>query len=420
MVTGEYPLIVYNKEGKIMMYQTLFCGIDIGKEKHDIAMLNQDKKRVHKSFVIPESREGYQFLAEKFKWLQEKYQTEQFLVGMEATGDYWKNLHHFLTGQSNGFVVSVINPYQTRAYANSELRRAKTDKVEAKDIARFMIEKTPPATKQASAVFDSIRDLDRQIYAIKKQKTMTINRLRVELSKTAPEIEKAFQQIGRRQILAVLEQFPTSEVINAASVKEIAEVRFGSRQWRIPLVLAEKVKSLVQNSIAYKTGPGAGFAVQSLVRRILESQFEIERLENQIIRLYANFKEQDSILSSIYGIGVETAIALEAYIGDVNRFSNSKKIVAYFGMNPTICQSGTSLKRKSRLQKKGNAIVRHKLYLAVFCIIGKKKGPLYKYYTRLVDSGKPKMVAIGATMRKLLVVIYAMLKNQEAYDPEKM
>lgn len=403
-----------------MICETLFMGIDISKEKHDIAVLNQDKKLVHKSFVIQENHEGYQFLLEKFKWLQEKYQTRQFLIGMEATGDYWKNLYHFLSSQSNGFLVSVINPYQTRAYANSELRRAKTDPIEARDIARFMIEKTPPATKQASPVFDSIKDLDRQIYAVKKQKSMTINKLRVELSKVAPEIEKEYRQIGRRQILAVLEQFPTSQVINAASVKEIAEVRFGIRQWRIPLILAKKVKSLVRNSIAYKTGPGAGLAVQSLVRRILEGQFEIERLENQIISLYENFKEQDSILASIYGIGLETAIALEAYIGDVNRFPNSKKIVAYFGMNPTICQSGKSLKHKSRLQKKGNSIVRHKLYLAVLCIIGRKKGPLYKYYTRLVDAGKPKMVALGATMRKLLVVIYAILKNQEIYDSEKL
>ena len=403
-----------------MIYETLFCGIDISKDKHDIAVLNKEKRQVYKPFVIQESHEGYLFLLEKFNWLQDKYQTRQFLIGMEATGDYWKNLYHFLSGQPNGYVVSVINPYQTRAYANSELRRAKTDPVEARDIARFMIEKTPPATKQASPVFDSIKDLDRQIYAVKKQKSMTINKLRVELSKVAPEIEKEFRQIGRRQILAVLEQFPTSQVINAASVKEIAEVRFGIRQWRIPLILAKRVKFLVRNSIAYKTGPGAGLAVQSLVRRILESQFEIERLENQITSLYENFKEQDSILSSIYGIGFETAIALEAYIGDVNRFSNSKKLVAYFGMNPTICQSGKSLKRKSRLQKKGNAIVRHKLYLAVFCIIGRKKGPLYKYYTRLVDAGKPKMVAMGATMRKLLVVIYAMLKNQEIYDPEKL
>ena len=58
--------------------------------------------------------------------------------------------------------------------------------------------------------------------------------------------------------------------------------------------------------------------------------------------------------------------------------------------------------------------------MAVICIIGNKSGPIYRYYHRLVDSGKPKMVAIGAAMRKLLVTIYAMLKNQQDFDENKM
>jgi transposase len=126
------------------------------------------------------------------------------------------------------------------------------------------------------------------------------------------------------------------------------------------------------------------------------------------------------VLTTIKGISVNTAIALEAHIGDVTRFPNAKKIVAYFGMNPTVIRSGTSLNHLSGLQKRGSGIVRQKLFQAVLCIISKKQGPFYKYYQRLVDSGKPKMVAIGATMRKLLVVVYAMLKEQQKFDPEKM
>jgi transposase len=402
-----------------MINNNLFVGIDVSKNKHDVAVLNCEKKNALKSFVIQDNFKGYNELLSKLHFLEEKYQTQTFLIGMEATGDYWKNLYHFLLNQKNGYHVTVINPFQTRAFAKGELRRAKTDPVDAKDIAQFMIEKSPTPTPKISPELDSIKDLDRQIYAINKQKTMTINRLRLELLKNAPEIEKAFRNLGGRQILALLAQFPTAQDINKASLTELGEVRFGIRNFRIPTRLVKKVKELCKNSIAYKTGPGSGWVVQSLVRRITQLLQEKELLQKQIADMYNDFKEQQSVLTSIKGISINTAIALEAYIGDVTRFPNVKKIVAYFGMNPTVCKSGKSLKRSSRLQKKGNGIVRQKLFQAVLCIISKKQGPFYKYYQRLVDSGKPKMVAIGATMRKLLGVAYAMLKKQQKFDPEK-
>ena len=65
-------------------------------------------------------------------------------------------------------------------------------------------------------------------------------------------------------------------------------------------------------------------------------------------------------------------------------------------------------------------MVRQKLFMAVLGIVSNKGGPIYRFYQRLVDSGKPKMVAIGAAMRKLLVTIYAMLKNQQTFDENKM
>jgi transposase len=104
----------------------------------------------------------------------------------------------------------------------------------------------------------------------------------------------------------------------------------------------------------------------------------------------------------------------------VNRFPDAKKVVAYFGMNPVVNLSGKVTKRASKLEKKGSGLVRHKLYMAVLQIVRLKEGALYKYYARLVASGKPKMVAIVATMRKLVVVIYVMLKNQQPFDPKRI
>ena len=400
----------------IMDYPTLFVGIDVSKHKHDIAILNGHKQLVFKPFVITNDYQNYQELLHKFDSLSEKYHTKKFCIGLEATGDYWKNIYYFLKRQSNPFGVTVINPVQTKAFTKTELRRAKTDPISAKDIALFMAEKQPPVSFDRPAVFDIIKDIDRQIYQFKKQQTMTANKLRIELTKVAPEIEKAINKITGQQILALLRHYPTAEAIANASVDKMRAIRYGKKQWALPLPFVSKIKALAQRSIAYKTGTGSGCVVQSLARSIEHIQDEVQLLKRRSVELYHTVKEHQSLLATIPGITHETAIVLEAYIGDVNRFSHMKKFVAYFGMNPTVNQSGKS-KRASHLQKKGSPIVRHKLFLATLCMINRKIAPIYPYYRRLVDSGKPKLVAVGAAMRKLLVIIYFMLKNNSTFKP---
>lgn len=406
-------------KGVIMNNQPLFVGIDVSKLKHDIAFMNHSKQLIGQPFVIKDNLAGYQHLLTKLKAAASKQKTQQIKIGLEATSDYWKNIYYFLNKQSEKFHLTVINPVQTCNWAKTELRRAKTDPLDAKDIALFMVEKNPAPSLTTEPILDIIKDMDRQIYAIQKQQTVSKNRLRLELTKVAPELEKATANLNAKRILAVLKDFPTAQDINNASFDELVNIGYGKKNWALPVSFIEKMKTLTQHSIAYKTGFGAGYVVQSLVRQIIRNQQEINQLKQQIVQLYQRINNQESILCTIPGIRRETAMILEAYIGDVNRFPNAKKIVAFFGLNPTVCRSGKS-KRKSRLQKKGCPIVRQKLFMAVICTIGNKTGPIYRYYQRLVDSGKPKMVAIGAAMRKLLVTIYAMLKNQKVFDENKM
>lgn len=393
----------------------LFVGIDVSKLKHDIAVMDENKTYLGKPFVIKDDYSAYQFLLNQLRAYENEYGTQRFYIGLESTADYWKNIYYYLKKQSPLFSLTVLNPVQTKAFAKTELRRAKTDPVNAKDIALFMMEKRPAASVDRPPVFEMIKDIDKRIHQIKKHQTQLTNRLRLELAKVAPEIEKRISQIKGLQIMALLEHYPTAEHIAAASIQELAAITYGKKNWSLPAPFIARMRSLAQNSIAYKTGAGAGYVVQSLVRSISCARAEIEWLEKQSKQLYHSVKEQDSLLATIPGIRLETAVALEAYIGDVNRFSNSRQIVAYFGMNPTVNLSGKS-KRGSYLQKKGNPVVRHKLFMAVLSMIANKQEPFYTYYRRLVDAGKPKLVAIVATMRKLLTVAFAMLKHQEPFD----
>jgi transposase len=394
----------------------MFVGIDISKFKHVVAIINESKQLIGKVFEITESAAGYQQLLVRLEQHQCKNQSLEFRIGMEATGDYWKNLYHFLVRQSSAFVVTVINPVQTKRFAQSELRRAKTDAVNAIDIARFMAEKKPRPTVSRPALFDNLKDLDRQIHALQKQQTMTLNKLRAELAKVAPEIEHHLALAHHQQVLVLLKNYPTAAAIARASPEELRNLRYGKRQWRLSVSFITKVQALAKNSIASKSGPGSGLVVQALVEQLVYQQQLVLTLKAHISQLYESVKEQSSLLETIPGIARETAIALEAYIGDIARFPSAKKLVAYFGLNPTVNLSGlVTVRSAAPLQKKGCAIVRHKLFMAVLSMISNQVEPFYGYYQRMVSLGKPKLVAIVATMRKLLVIIYTMLKKQQPF-----
>lgn len=397
-----------------MSYQRLFVGIDVSKYKHDIAIVNEQKQLLAKPFVINDDVDGYRDLIQKLDQLLSRYDSQRFYIGLEATGDYWKNIYYYLKQQPKPFMVTVINPVQTCAHAKTELRRAKTDAVNAKDIALFMAEKQPQPSVDRPPMFDKIKDIDKQIYQLKKQQTMTVNKLRIELTKVAPEIEKSLSNIKGKQMLALLAELPTAELIANSSLQKLATIRYGKNNWALSASFIDRIKSLSKHSIAYKTGLGAGLVVQSLVRCIWQFQREIEWLKTQAVGLYQTVNDNESLLATIPGISHETAISLEAYIGDVHRFANAKKFVAYFGMNPTVILSGKN-KRASYLQKKGNPIVRHKLFMATLTMINRKIKPIYPFYKKLVDAGKPKLVAIGAAMRKLSVIIYYMLSKNETF-----
>ncbi|MDW7681219.1 MAG: transposase [bacterium] len=218
----------------------------------------------------------------------------------------------------------------------------------------------------------------------------------------------------------MLNQFPTAAAIAQASLEQLAKIRYGEKQWRLRQSFLIKLKQLAADSVAYKSGAGAGFVVQSLIRTILQFQTEILFLNQQIKQLYEKYSSANAdIISSIKGITKQTAIILDAYFGDVRRFNNAKQFVAFFGMNPVVNQSGKQNHRKSYLEKKGSGIVRHKLFLASLTLLREKVEPFYSYYQRLVANGKPKLVAICAIMRKLLVIIYTMINNQENFNPNK-
>ena len=111
---------------------------------------------------------------------------------------------------------------------------------------------------------------------------------------------------------------------------------------------------------------------------------------------------QAALLDSILGIGVATSARLLAVVGDVHRFNDAKALVAFVGLNPTMHQSGSSVRGKPRLSKKGNATIRKALYMPA--IVARRYNPIIKdFATRLKKAGKSNM----------LIMLLRMLDRQD-------
>jgi len=156
-----------------------------------------------------------------------------------------------------------------------------------------------------------------------------------------------------------------------------------------------------------------------IVRDLERALAQIELLMRQHVKRHANLTEAVRRLDTIPGVAFITAATILGELGDLTRFRKSRSLSAFSGTSPRRAESGDSVKGKTRMCKQGGPRARQALYLASMAAIsGKKSNALARFYAALVAKGKPKMAAIGAVMRKMLVLMRALLVGQSDYHDE--
>jgi transposase len=135
----------------------------------------------------------------------------------------------------------------------------------------------------------------------------------------------------------------------------------------------------------------------------------------QVVGSDASLARQVRLLTTIPGIGPVIAQTLVAELGDLGAWGR-REIVSYAGLFPREHTSGTSVRRPARLAKGCGGAIRRALYLAAISL---RRGhtPLQAFASRLERRGKSKMCAVGAMMRKLLLVARVVVRTGEPYDP---
>ena len=309
-------------------------GIDIAKQRMEVALL-VDGKVKNKSFR--NTMEGFETLS---LWLK-KLGIPKVQACLEATGNYGEDLAIYL--HEAGHLVSMVNPARIKGFAQSELIRTKTDKIDAGIIARFCLAMKPEPWIPPSPEIRVLRALVRRADSLIDMLTQEKNRLGTAHESVIPLIKDHMGYLN----------------------KEIKKVR-------------GQIADLIDQN--------------------------------------PNLRQKKELLASIPGIGKATIAVILAELDNLEKFNHVRELVAFIGLAPKETLSGSSIKGKPRLCKVGHARFRKALYMPALVSI-QCNPVMLAFYNRLKEKGKNGKVIVCAIMRKLVHLIFGILKSGKKFDP---
>jgi transposase len=331
------------------------------------------------------------------------------LVVMEATGCYWRNLFGHLAAA--GHQVAVINAAISSRFAGVELRRAKTDKVDALGLARLGQRLGPKPTPVAEEKLEHLRDLTRWRSRFVEDRGDRVRQLHQQMALAFPEVTKLLGDLGSERSTCILKSHPSAEALGRANVEELANLVYDGRH-RVGPELAVALVDLAKRSVG-RHAKTAEFIVPLLCK-------DIEDLRKRICDVNARIEaavdehELGGLLVTIPGIGKLCAARLLGEVGDPSRFASGAALASYVGVVPATSSSGSRQPSSAGISPMGNANVRKALWMPV--IAAARCNPWLKaFYDRLIAAGKKPRVALIAVMNKLLRVIHSVARNRRPF-----
>jgi len=351
---SELPLTLDNPANKTAA--VFWVGIDVAKESFDAAIhppLIPGERPDLASLAVKSFARTGKGVAELLAWIDaavgaSDLDREQFdpkvRALMESTGKYSLELAAWMTAARVSLCPAIVNAGFIAAHGKSLGQRNKTDRTDARVIARFGAERSPEPTPALSPARAELRELTRERQAIVAERVAWNERAR---------------------------EGSASKLVSKMRLKHMTQLEKFEEQ------LETAIKDLV-----FKT---------------------------------PEFKKDMNLLTSIPGVGLVTAATVLAELGDLRQFKRARSLSAFVGLSPRQHRSGTSINGRTRMSKKGNGRVRAALYMAAM-VATRGDTDLARYYQGLVARGKSKMAALGAVMRKLLVLMRALAISNSNYN----
>ena len=386
----------------------LFVGIDIAKRNHEASVIAQDGRVVRKAMRFANSQAGYNKFMDMVRGL-----SEPVVFGMEATGHYWLTLYTHL--RNDGYTVHVINPIQSDALRGMYIRKTKTDSIDSVIIAdvirfgRYCETSVEPGDLQA------MRELCRQRFYIIDMASDLKRKVIALLDQVFPEYEKLFSDTFGVSSMELLSQYTTPEEMLSVSSQQLAEVLEKASRGRLGAEKAVEIQDAAKNSFGIVMASSSfSLIIRQYIEQIRSLESSVDIFDTEIARLLSGF---DTQLTTITGIGPTLAAVILSEIGgDIRRFSSSAKLAAYAGVDPTVKQSSDFSGTRMKMSKRGSPYLRRAIWLAS-TVAAFKDPAIHALYERKRAEGKDHMTVIGHICRKMISIIFAVLRDNTPYVP---
>ena len=402
---------------------TLIAGVDVAKSIHWVRFVDWRGIEIGKAIKFTNTRKGFETIVSAIKEiLNSKVLKQKFdivMVGMEPTGHYWKTLANYLSKKK--IRVVGVNPYNTKkAKELDDNSPTKCDKKDAITIARLVKEGRYFDPYMPQDVYAELRVITNARISILKRNDALKNSITAVLDEYFPEIWTVFKNpfTGKasRQILKSC-PFP-SLILQMGEMNVLAEIKKAVSK----TVGMKKVRELIA---AAEESIGVDYGLESAKIKLNFMLAELELIENQLMEVekvmsrlleLTGYAKQ---LLGIKGIGIITAAMYLGEVGNPLRFENARQIHNYAGYNLTEDSSGKN-KSGTGISKRGRKQLRSILYKMAVTMVGcnDEMKKLYNYLKTRKSNPLKKKQALVVISKKIITVIYSLLKKQEEYKPE--
>jgi len=388
----------------------LYLGCDVSKGYADFIILDENKQIVEPYFQLDDTFEGHNKLFDILSNLLAKHTDSIMYAAVESTGgleDNWLHLFYRL-GDILNIKAARINPLGPVALHKASLERNKNDGISAQYVAEYLIAYPNKVSYNTQDPYVSLRKQWNLIQMYSKQKTQLLNLLSIYLYTSLPFVVRYCKQGVPNWLLQLLGKYPSASRIARAKEQAISKIPY------ISLKRAQTLITDAKESIGSCDDESTALVIKSSVDQIIALKVSIEKHKAYMAN-HCDLPEV-RLLTTFPGIGIYSAIGLVLNIISIERFPSAKHLASYFGVHPVYKDSGDKT-GSYRMSKQGRAVPRSILFMIARSSI--IYNPLIKeVYIEYLKSGKSKMSVLGICMHKILRIIFGILKNQTAFNPE--
>ena len=402
---------IETKKLKKINEKTLIVTVDIGKTTNMGYGRCPNRKEI-KPFEFSNNGQGFKKFWDRIVQAKEANHLEEIVVGFESTGSYGEPLQHFLMKRPVSMVQ--VNPMHTKRLKELQGNSpGKTDRKDPKVIADIIELGHALTVVIPEGAAAELRRLTQARERAIRRRTALFNQVQDLVYILFPEFLQVMKDIKTRSAQYLLRYYPSSEDIVRCGLEALSAILRRVSRGKLNQERAQALYEAARHSVGLQEGRQAIlWEIQELLSEIEFSDQFIEKVEQEMAVLLPEIPYSHSILS-LKGIGEVTAAGLIGEVGDFRKFHTIAEVLKLAGLNLFEISSGKH-KGNRHITKRGRSLLRKILFFAALNTV-RKGGVMHDVYQRHLDQGMPKIKALVAIARKLLGIVFALVRDHSEY-----